>query len=150
MASKQYDAYSAGYDQPGDPPAYTGPPAGQPYVYPPSPAPAPQQMSTTNVVIASQPQIIMARPRQTDWTVPAILATIFCFFPTGICAIIAAVMARSAYDAGDYEGERSGTAWARGLTLTSIAIGTLGVILIIVLYIVLVANTVNTIENTGY
>ena len=29
-------------------------------------------------------------PVERDWTIPAVLATMFCFCPTGICAIIAA------------------------------------------------------------
>jgi hypothetical protein len=37
------------------------------------------------------PAVVVPANTEKDWTVPAIIATIFCFFPTGLCAIIAAV-----------------------------------------------------------
>jgi Interferon-induced transmembrane protein len=45
----------------------------------------------------------MAPPIQT-YLVPAILVTLFCFFPTGIAAIVFAAQVSSKRDAGDYIG----------------------------------------------
>lgn len=38
-----------------------------------------------------QPAPVIVTPPERDWTVPAVMVTLCCFFPTGICAIIAAV-----------------------------------------------------------
>ncbi|XP_052701065.1 uncharacterized protein LOC128178094 [Crassostrea angulata] len=70
-----------------------------------------------------------------DWTYPAVLATFF-FFPLGICAIIFLINAKFQLRAGDTEGARTSTVWARRLTLASYMAGTVGlVILLIVLYV---------------
>ncbi|XP_062570884.1 uncharacterized protein LOC134232902 [Saccostrea cucullata] len=99
----------------------------------------PMHHSTSNVTVVTaglQPTVVVpVNITERDWTVPAILATLFCFLPTGICAIIAAVNARSLFQAGDHEGGRASNAWARGLTITSIVLGTVLISIIIGLYI---------------
>ncbi|XP_048733384.2 protein SPEC3-like [Ostrea edulis] len=120
------------YGQPAPSYGQPAPPYGPQY-------PQPVNSSSNNVTVVTAgyqtPTVILPVNTDRDWTVPAIIATLFCFFPTGICAIIAAVNARSQFLAGDMEGGRTSNAWARGLTMTSIGIGTVLVIIIIALYI---------------
>ncbi|XP_022330616.2 uncharacterized protein LOC111128936 [Crassostrea virginica] len=59
----------------------------------------------------------------------------FCFCPTGICAIIAAWNAKSHFKSGDTERGRTSTAWAKWLTVTSIIIGVILLGTIIALYV---------------
>ncbi|XP_061194347.1 uncharacterized protein LOC133202525 [Saccostrea echinata] len=111
----------------------------------------PMHHSSSNVTVVTagiQPTVVIPVNTERDWTVPAILATLFCFLPTGICAIIAAVNARSQFLAGDLEGGRTSNAWARGLTITSIVLGTVLISIIIALYIWV--WSVATSFNDGY
>lgn len=62
-----------------------------------------------------------APPIQT-YLVPAILVTLFCFFPTGIAAIVYATQVSSKRDAGDYIGAVRASKQARMWTLVSLAI----------------------------
>ena len=64
----------------------------------------------------------MAQPIQT-YLVPAILVTLFCFFPTGIAAIVYATQVSSKRDAGDYTGAARASKHARMWTLISLAVG---------------------------
>ncbi|XP_061196964.1 proline-rich transmembrane protein 1-like isoform X3 [Saccostrea echinata] len=130
--------YNAGYNQP---PAYgQQQPAG--YGFPMT------TNSSTNVVVTNAPApIVVAAPRGNDWLVPAILSCFFCFWPTGICAIVAAVNARARFDVGDYEGGRSSASWAKGLTLTSLGVGILSVIIIIILYVVVLKEAENELHG---
>ena len=54
-------------------------------------------------VIAEPVPTVIAdyQPRPTNYLIPAIYACLCCFWPTGICAIIAASNANSAADSGD-------------------------------------------------
>lgn len=119
---------------------------------PPGYAPQyPQQMhqSSSNVTVVTaggfQPAPVIVNVPERDWTVPAVMATLFCFFPTGICAIIAAVNARSQFLAGDTAGARSSNAWARGLTFASIGfgIGWIGIVIAMYIWVWSVANSLN-------
>ncbi|XP_061180252.1 proline-rich transmembrane protein 1-like [Saccostrea echinata] len=104
--------------------------------------------TSTNVVVTSAPTyIVVAAPRGNDWLVPAILSCLCCFWPTGICAITAAVNARARFDVGDYEGGRSSASLAKGLTFTSLGVGILSAVVFIVLYVVLWKETENKING---
>lgn len=135
--------YNAGYNQP---PPYVQQPTGyvqQPTGYAQQPTGYVQQPTsyghhTNNTVVVTNnapgPMIIAVPPRGNDWLIPAILSTLFCCPIVGICAIVAAVNARSNYDCGDVNGGRSCATWAKGLTMTSIGIGVALYIIIIILY----------------
>nr|XP_022331261.1 uncharacterized protein LOC111129273 [Crassostrea virginica] len=96
--------------------------------YPPQTQYYPQQIqqSTNNVTVVTtggyQPAIVTT-PVERDWTVHAVLATLFCFFPTGICAIITAVHARNQYLSGDTEGGMRSSILTRRLILISVILG---------------------------
>ncbi|XP_078313162.1 uncharacterized protein LOC144619399 [Crassostrea virginica] len=83
------------------------------------------QQSSNNLTVVTpgryQPAIDTT-PVARDWTVPAVLA-LFCFFPTGICAIITAVKARNKYLSGDTEGGRRSSILTRRLFLISVILG---------------------------
>jgi len=64
----------------------------------------------------------MAPPIQT-YLVPAILVTLFCFFPTGIAAIVYATQVSSKRDTGDYIGAARASKQARMWTIVSLAVG---------------------------
>nr|XP_011412627.3 proline rich transmembrane protein 1B [Crassostrea gigas] len=158
--------YNAGYNQPPpyvqQPGGYAQYPAGyaqHPTGYAQQPTGYAQQPTgfghhTNNTVVVTNnapgPVIIAAPPRGNDWLVPAILSFFFCCPLVGICAIVAAVNARSNYDCGDTSGGRSSASWAKGLTLTSIGIGVACYILIIVLYATVLKSEEDIINNYGY
>ncbi|XP_062600111.1 trafficking regulator of GLUT4 1-like isoform X5 [Saccostrea cucullata] len=113
----EVDPYSAGYDQfPVDP---TKQPSGSSY---------PMSRTSANIIVnsASTPRDVAAE-RESDWLVPAIFACLCCFWPVGVCAINAAVNARSRYDEGDYENGRSYSRSAKQLTLISLVLGILSI-----------------------
>ncbi|XP_062607895.1 transmembrane protein 233-like [Saccostrea cucullata] len=133
--------YNAGYNQP--PPAY-GQQQAAGYGFP-------MTSSSTNVVVNNTAApIVVAAPRGYDWLVPAIFSCLCCFWPTGICAIIAAVNARARFDVGDYEGGRSSAGVAKWLTLTSLGLGVVAVVVVIVLYAVVLKQTENELNDFGF
>ncbi|XP_062607894.1 transmembrane protein 233-like isoform X2 [Saccostrea cucullata] len=99
--------------------------------------------SSNVITSAPTPIVVVAPPRGNDWLVPAIFSCLCCFWPTGICAIIAAVNARSLFDVGDYDGGRSSAGVAKWLTLTSLGIGLICVVILIALFIVKRMEDVN-------
>ncbi len=58
-----------------------------------------------------------------DYLVPAVIVTGFCFFPTGIAAIVYACQARSKKNAGNYRSAARDAKLARLYTITSLVIG---------------------------
>ena len=73
----------------------------------------------------------MAPPIQT-YLVPAILVTLFCFFPTGIAAIVFAAQVSSKRDAGDYIGAARASKQARMWTIISLAVGVAVLALVVI------------------
>ena len=73
----------------------------------------------------------MAPPIQT-YLVPAILVTLFCFFPTGIAAIVFATQVSSKRDAGDYIGAARASKQARMWTIISLAVGVAAIALVVI------------------
>ncbi|XP_056013130.1 proline-rich transmembrane protein 2-like isoform X6 [Ostrea edulis] len=125
---KSDDPYNAGYNQPSaygqQPPAY-----GQQhttYGYPIS--------TSTNVVVTNNVATPVVIHRGSDWLVPAVLSCLFCFWPTGICAIMAAVNARIRYEVGDHAGGQSSATRAMILTLISLGVGLVYISLLAVMY----------------
>jgi hypothetical protein len=89
---------------------------------------------------AGWPPAAAAEPVKT-YLVPAILVTIFCFWPTGIAAIIFASQVSSKLGMGDYQGAIHASKQARLWTMVSVAVFGALVILGIVVAVVLVATT---------
>nr|XP_011426691.2 proline-rich transmembrane protein 1 [Crassostrea gigas]XP_011426692.2 proline-rich transmembrane protein 1 [Crassostrea gigas] len=98
----------------------------------------PQGQDMTSVV--RQPGVaptVVNRAQYRDWMAPAVLSCLCCFWPTGICAIIAASNANQAAEAGDViEAERQSRS-ARTHVIVSVILGIIGIILIIVFQVFL-------------
>ena len=72
------------------------------------------------------------QPRPTNYLTPAILACLCCFWPTGICAIIAASNANSAADRGDMAHAEAKTITARNLLILTVVLGVIFLVFTIV------------------
>ncbi|XP_078313163.1 uncharacterized protein LOC111129272 [Crassostrea virginica] len=133
-------AYKPQYPETTSSPQYGVPYPPQTQQYPSQTQDYPQQIqqSSNNVTVVTtggyQPAIVTT-PVERDWTVPAVLATLFCCFPIGICAIITAVNARNQYLSGDTEGGRRSSILAKRLTLSSVILGVVLIGTIIGLYV---------------
>ncbi|KAI8522228.1 response to biotic stimulus [Branchiostoma belcheri] len=135
-------------------PAYGGPPPypqGQP---PPQgaygQAPPPYQVQPTTYVFTNtagqQPayvqhvgpgQVIHTGPVPNDYLVFAIITTICCFWPTGICAILKAVETRDLIARGDITHANETSRKARMFSILTLCIGLFLVLGVIVYMIVL-------------
>lgn len=73
----------------------------------------------------------------------AILSCIFCFWPTGICAIVSAVNCNNAIARGDMEEARSSSVNARNFSIASIVVG----VIIIVVFVILEFLVFSTAKN---
>ncbi|KAL5007650.1 hypothetical protein ScPMuIL_016456 [Solemya velum] len=65
-----------------------------------------------------------------DYFVPAILAMIFCFWPTGIIALIKASNARSAMSRGDTVEAETESKKAKTWVIVSIVVGVIMIVLV--------------------
>ncbi|KAK3102462.1 hypothetical protein FSP39_011551 [Pinctada imbricata] len=140
---------TAGYSYP-PPPQGQGPychpqqgygpvPGGQGYNYP-----AASHQNPVTVVSVQPRGTIVTQARPTNWLGPAILATLCCFCPTGICAIVSAVNANSAADRGDYEDANRKALTARNLTLGTVACGIVLFIVVAMMRTFLFATSYNS------
>jgi hypothetical protein len=83
-----------------------------------------------------------AAPPVKTYLVPAILVTLFCFWPTGIAAIIFAAQVSSKLGVGDYQGAVYASKQARLWTKVSLIVfGVLVVVGLAVAAIVLATST---------
>lgn len=82
------------------------------------------------------PFVISPVPPQQEWMVPAVLACFFCFWPTGIIAIIAASRARSAAANGDAIEAQAQTVRARKYVIVSIVLGIVIYVFIIIIRVI--------------
>lgn len=88
-----------------------------------------QQSST--IVVTNQPnRILVAHQRPTNWLIPAIFGCL-CFWPIGICAIVAANNANRAADIGDYIEAENQAGKARNFVISSFVTGIVIYVLII-------------------
>lgn len=98
------------------------------------------QQQSSSVVVTNQPNtVVIARPRPTNWLIPAIFACL-CFWPIGICAIVAANNANRAADSGDYIESENQARKARNFVIASFVAGIVIYVLIIVLRVVLYSS----------
>ncbi|KAK3108288.1 hypothetical protein FSP39_004916 [Pinctada imbricata] len=121
----QPQPYGAPYPQ-GNPGTGQPQPYGAPYPQGNPGYPSAQQGYTANVVTVQpypQTTAVVTGPRPTNWMVPSILACIFCCWPIGICAIIAANNANDAAARGDTITANSKAKMARNLTIAAIVFG---------------------------
>lgn len=82
------------------------------------------------------PFVVSPVPPQQEWMVPAVLACFFCFWPTGIIAILAAVKARSAAANGDVVEAQAQSIRARKFVIVSIVLGIIIYVFIIVIRVI--------------
>lgn len=82
------------------------------------------------------PFVVSPVPPQQEWMVPAVLACFFCFWPTGIIAILAAFRARTAAANGDVVEAQAQSIRARKLVIVSIVLGIIIYVFIIVIRVI--------------
>ncbi|CAG2208831.1 PRRT1 [Mytilus edulis] len=87
-------------------------------------------------VVVAQPvpsTMIMttAQSKPFDWFIPALLACFCCFWPTGICAIVAACISNRAAASGNMQSAKRSARTARNLTILSVVLGLICVVIII-------------------
>ncbi|XP_061195112.1 proline-rich transmembrane protein 1-like [Saccostrea echinata] len=139
----QYNHFQPQGGVQGQYPGYQYPPKGNsagPYPYQHVPG-APQGL--THNVVVNQPcsaTIVTSRPVRQDWTVPAILSCLCCFWPTGIFAIFAACKANAAAVEGDEVEAQAQSRRARSLVVTSVVIGIFIMILSAILRTIVYSN----------
>nr|XP_022289250.1 proline-rich transmembrane protein 1-like [Crassostrea virginica]XP_022289251.1 proline-rich transmembrane protein 1-like [Crassostrea virginica]XP_022289252.1 proline-rich transmembrane protein 1-like [Crassostrea virginica] len=120
---QSHEALKTGYGQHGNQYSYPG---GQTY-------------SNNTWTQSSQvaPAGVIVVQHQKDWLVPAIIATIFCFWPTGIGAIVYAVKANNAARRGEGEIATTYGRHAKTLIIVTIITGIIIIALSIVARVVL-------------
>lgn len=96
---------------PGPPP----PPQQQPW--PGAPTPPPGQYPQ------GQWQWQGQRPTINNYMIPAVLATIFCFLPTGVAAIVFANQVNNKLNMGDFQGAQKASDNAKTWTIVSAVVG---------------------------
>nr|XP_022346200.1 uncharacterized protein LOC111138492 isoform X2 [Crassostrea virginica] len=155
----QIDPYNAGYDQSEQHPGATEPTDQSivvherfPYSHEQHPTGYVYPMNNAVIVTNAHP----ANPglgvqRGFDWLIPAILSTLFCCLPLGICAIIMATQATKKFAVGDVIGGHKSSRSAKILVITSIIIG----IVIWIITGIRIYNMITTMEseknhNNGY
>ncbi|KAL4229945.1 hypothetical protein ACF0H5_010336 [Mactra antiquata] len=142
QAQPGYPPPQAGYPPAGNQPPQQGYPGqyGQPQY-------APQgQPYTTQQVIVSQPGhagTIIVQSRPPDYMIPSVLACLFCFCPTGLCAIYYASQANTMARDGDMAMAQRYSNQARNLMIASVVIGIAWIILVVVLRVVVYSTTYN-------
>ncbi|XP_045206375.1 uncharacterized protein LOC123558568 [Mercenaria mercenaria] len=89
-------------------------------------------------VVVNQPQrtVAMIYPRRhTNYTIPSILACLFCCWPLGLAAVIHANKANERAAVGDYERAERSAIQARNLLITSIIVGIVVTAFYIIIYV---------------
>ncbi|XP_061177174.1 trafficking regulator of GLUT4 1-like [Saccostrea echinata] len=83
-------------------------------------------------VMVTQPTVVVpaTKTHHTDWLVPSILVCLFCFWPTGIFAIVNATKAKRSERNGDFAGASSYAQNAKAFVIVSIVLG----IIVIIIY----------------
>ncbi|KAK3594040.1 hypothetical protein CHS0354_040799 [Potamilus streckersoni] len=105
----------------------------------------PQHVQT--FVVAPQQQTMINQPAPQDYMNRAIFATLCCFWPTGICAIMKASDARQALARGDIAGAHSSAQSARQFVNISIIAGVLSIVVACVIIGIYVGIVVNSFTN---
>ncbi|XP_070559123.1 proline-rich transmembrane protein 1-like [Ptychodera flava] len=139
--------------QPVPPPSYHEPVMhGYPQAMPPPPQQPTQFTSANNtVVVAPAPQTMIHVQRVPDDHMGlAIFATICCFWPVGIFAILKARdVHKRAYE-GDMMGSEQASRSARMLSLVSLGVGIGIIVLSIIIVIVSMVTAANAVNNSYY
>ncbi|XP_052067574.1 uncharacterized protein LOC127706880 [Mytilus californianus] len=115
-----------GFSQP-SPPAYPPPPYTQPpppeQGYPPPPEAVYYQPKPVGIVVLPDNSGRVQRTPPPDWTVPAVIACIFCAWPCGLIAILSSRSAKKAHEQGDYISARTRADNAKKLIIFSVIVG---------------------------
>ncbi len=121
---------------------YSGPPPAYPYteqnqpptMYPQGQPPQGQMMVPQVQYIVQNPQPLANPPN--DYFIHAILVTVFCFWPTGIIAIIKALDSRRAAQTGDANNAQLSSQAARKMYLISLFIGLAVYVLLAIILVI--------------
>ncbi|XP_060576731.1 proline-rich transmembrane protein 1-like [Ruditapes philippinarum] len=100
---------------------------------------------TNTTVVVNQPKAATVIVQQTppDYMAVSILTCLCCFCPTGICAIYYADEANRLANAGNYPGARKMSDNAKKLIITSVIVGMIWTILVVVLRFTLYLNYIH-------
>nr|XP_011426690.2 proline-rich transmembrane protein 1 [Crassostrea gigas] len=79
------------------------------------------------------PMDVKRAPQARDWMVPAVLSCLCCFWPTGICAIMAANNASSAARYGNIIEAKIESRRARNYVIISVIVGIILIVITIIL-----------------
>ncbi|XP_063399539.1 uncharacterized protein LOC134684193 [Mytilus trossulus] len=109
-------------DQGYPPPPYPQPPPPSGQGYPPPP-PVYNQPKPVGIVVLPDNARQMQRTPPPDWTLPAVVACIFCAWPCGLVAILASRSAKQAHEEGDYVSARAKADNAKKLIIVSVMLG---------------------------
>ncbi|XP_045205339.1 proline rich transmembrane protein 1B-like isoform X2 [Mercenaria mercenaria] len=86
----------------------------------------PPSYESATYVVSRQPQqggTVIYRSRPPDYLIPSIIACLFCFWPTGLCAVVYAKEANDKAVAGDFRGAERMATKARNMLVSSVVIG---------------------------
>ncbi|XP_076080996.1 uncharacterized protein LOC143051886 [Mytilus galloprovincialis] len=99
-----------------------------------------QQQQQSTVIVTNQPQqMVVHGVRPTNWLIPAIFACL-CFWPIGICALIAANDANRAANDGDYAFEETKARNARNFVIAAFVTGIIVYVIVIVVSVVVFSS----------
>ncbi|WAQ99385.1 PRT1B-like protein [Mya arenaria] len=124
------------YGPPAGQPAYGNPGYGQPQQGYPPPAYGQPQYGGQQVIVTQPggaPGAVYVQPRPTNYMIPSILACLFCFCPTGLCAIYYAHKANQSADDGDLPHSNQLARSARNLIIASVVVFMCWLALVVVL-----------------
>nr|XP_022346210.1 uncharacterized protein LOC111138496 isoform X1 [Crassostrea virginica] len=121
----QIDPYNAGYDQSEQHPGATEPTDQSIVVH--ERFPYSHEQHPTGYVYPMNNAVIVTNAHPANpglvWLTPAILSSLFCCLPLGICAIIMATQSTKKFAVGDVIGGHKSSRSAKILVITSIIIG---------------------------
>ncbi|XP_063398558.1 putative transmembrane protein DDB_G0267530 isoform X2 [Mytilus trossulus] len=104
-----------------------------------------QQQQQSTVIVTNQPQQMVVHVRPTNYLIPAIFACL-CFWPIGICALIAANDANRAANDGDYAFAETKARNARNFVIAAFVTGIICYVIVIVVRVVVYSSY----YNSGY
>ncbi|XP_061177175.1 trafficking regulator of GLUT4 1-like [Saccostrea echinata] len=92
--------------------------------------------SPHGVMVTQQTTVVPATAQNnSNWMVPAIFVTLFCFWPTGIFAIVNARRSKHAAQGGDLAGAASYAQKAKTFVIVSIVLGIIVIISIVARFV---------------
>ncbi|ESP04253.1 hypothetical protein LOTGIDRAFT_237441 [Lottia gigantea] len=103
-----------------------------------------------NVVVTQPTSTVVVNQRPSDYLACSLLTCLFCFFPTGIVALVFSCNSKQASDRNDFIKGRSDGNIAKIFSIISLCIGLLGVIALVIfliVYFVVILPSLNSYNN---